>query len=90
MTLAEDFTISYENDGLMHDETADVMGATLVDTTVARITRWGHVHSSVYALNGEFVKVTYEVGSSDSDIDYSPEFTDVRQTEVSRYVYVKY
>jgi hypothetical protein len=60
-----------------HDQIADELGAKQVNYDIVDTTRWGQVVEYVYERDGEFVKVTYEEGSGDSDIDYSPEFTDV-------------
>lgn len=90
MTLAEEFQEktpdgydNYPN----HDEVAEELGAEFVSEEVADITRWGYISEAIYKRGDDFVKVTYETGSGDSDIPYEPTFTRVRPVEKTVTVY---
>lgn len=60
-----------------HSEVALETGAKQVHYDIVDSTRWGQVVEYVYERDGEFVKVTYEEGSGDSEIDYDAEVTEV-------------
>lgn len=64
-----------------HDEIADEVGATQVHYDIVDTTRWGQVVEYVYQRGAEYVKVTYEEGSGDSDIDYDADVQQVKPVE---------
>lgn len=88
MTLLEEFETKTARDSYPdHEEIAKEIGATFAHYELEDTTRWGTVESYVYQRGEEFVKVTYENGSGDSDIDYDPEFTAVRPVTKTVTVY---
>jgi len=66
-----------------HWDVAKELGAVQVAYNIEDTTRWGQVVSYVYQRKNEYVKVVYEEGSGDSDIDYDPEIFEVRPYSVT-------
>jgi hypothetical protein len=92
MTLLEEFVAanaeedsSYYN--ISHDRIAADLGATLVHHEIVDITRWGYIMQYVYKRDNEFVSVTYEEASGDSDLEYYPEFTSVVPETIQTVIY---
>jgi hypothetical protein len=90
VTLAEEFeekTGGGYDDYPNHDEVAHELGAEFVTEEIADTTRWGYISEVIYKRGDDYVRVTYEAGSGDSDIPYEPTFTRVRPVEKTVTVY---
>jgi hypothetical protein len=97
MHLAQEFKDATERWGERtgyptHDEIADELGAEQIHYDVVDTTRWGTVVEYIYKRAEEFVRVEYETGSGDSEIEYYPTFTAVQpvETKVVKYLPVQY